>query len=310
MSNSVDVSKNFYTNVRSWGNHILYRGVKDGKRVKMKIDYEPSLYLLSRKPTQFKTLKGEFLEEKRFDSMRDANDYIKQFDGVSNATPIYGNTRYEYAYIGEQHRNMNDWDQDKVVIGVIDIEVGSENGFPDPYKANEPITAIAITYVNDKTYVFGCGDYVVQGEEVYVKCVDEYTLCKKFLEVWMIKSPDILTGWNTKFFDIPYIVNRFKKILGEPLTKKLSPWNNIHERTVQAMGRTQTAYDIMGVASLDYMELYRWYAPGGKSQESYRLDNIANVVIGKNKLSYEEFDNLHQLYRLNYQKFIELLYKK
>jgi len=306
MSNSEPtVSTDFYTNVRSWGNHILYRGVKNGKRIKMKIDYEPSLYILSNKPTQFKTLKDEYLEKKTFDGMREAKDYVKQFEGVSNASPIYGNTRFEYAFIGEHHRNMSDWDQDKVVIGVIDIEVGSENGFPDPYKANEPITAIAITYVNDGTYVFGCGDYTTQGEEIYIKCQDEYTLCKKFLEVWMIKCPDILTGWNTKFFDIPYIINRFNKILGEPLTKKLSPWNSIQERTVQAMGRTQIAYDIMGVSSLDYMELFRWYAPGGKSQESYRLDNIANVVIGESKLSYEEFDNLHQLYRLNYQKFIE-----
>lgn len=305
MSNSVDVSKNFYTNVRSWGNNILYRGVKNGKRVKMKIEYEPSLYLPSKKPTQFKTLNGEFLDQKKFDSMRDAKDYIKQFEGVSNASTIYGNTRYEYAFIGEQHNGMIDWDQDNILIGIIDIEVGSENGFPDPYKANEPITAITISYINDKTYVFGCGDYVTQGEEIYIKCVDEYTLCKKFLEVWMIKCPDILTGWNTKFFDIPYIINRFNKILGEPLTKKLSPWNNIQERSVTAMGRSQTAYDIMGVASLDYIELYRWYAPGGKSQESYRLDNIANVELGESKLSYDEFENLHQLYRLNYQKFIE-----
>jgi DNA polymerase elongation subunit (family B) len=305
MSNSVDVSKDFYTNVRSWGNNILYRGVKNGKRVKMKIEYEPSLYLPSKKPTQFKTLNGEFLDQKKFDSMRDAKDYIKQFEGVSNASTIYGNTRYEYAFIGDQHNGMIDWDQDNILIGIIDIEVGSENGFPDPYKANEPITAITISYINDKTYVFGCGDYTTQGEEIYIKCVDEYTLCKKFLEVWMVKCPDILTGWNTKFFDIPYIINRFNKILGEPLTKKLSPWNNIQERSVTAMGRSQTAYDIMGVASLDYIELYRWYAPGGKSQESYRLDNIANVELGESKLSYDEFENLHQLYRLNYQKFIE-----
>ena len=305
MSNSVDVSKDFYTNVRSWGNNILYRGVKNGKRVKMKIEYEPSLYLPSKKPTQFKTLNGEFLEQKKFDSMRDAKDYIKQFEGVSNASTIYGNTRYEYAFIGDQHNGMIDWDQDNILIGIIDIEVGSENGFPDPYKANEPITAITISYINDKTYVFGCGDYTTQGEEIYINCVDEYTLCKKFLEVWMVKCPDILTGWNTKFFDIPYIINRFNKILGEPLTKKLSPWNNIQERSVTAMGRSQTAYDIMGVASLDYIELYRWYAPGGKSQESYRLDNIANVELGESKLSYDEFENLHQLYRLNYQKFIE-----
>lgn len=305
MSNSVDVSKDFYTNVRSWGNHILYRGVKNGKRIKMKIDYEPSLYILSNKPTQFKTLKDEYLEKKTFDGMREAKDYVKQFEGVSNASPIYGNTRFEYAFIGDQHNGMIDWDQDNILIGIIDIETMSDSGFPDPNKAEQAITAITIHYVNDKTYVFGCGDYVTQGEEIYIKCQDEYTLCKKFLEVWTIKCPDVLTGWNTKFFDIPYIVNRFKRILGEPLTKKLSPWGNVSERNVTAMGRTQNTYDIMGVASLDYIELYRWYAPGGKSQESYRLDNIANIELGESKLSYDEFENLHQLYTQNYQKFIE-----
>jgi DNA polymerase elongation subunit (family B) len=65
------------------------------------------------------------------------------------------------------------------------------------------------------------------------------------------------------------------------------------------------AYGFVGVESLDYIELYKWYAPGGKSQESYRLDNIAQVELGEGKISYDEYDNLHQLYRLNYQKFIE-----
>ena len=82
----------------------------------MKIEYEPSLYLPSKKPTQFKTLNGEFLEQKKFDSMRDAKDYIKQFEGVSNASTIYGNTRFEYAFIGDQHNGMIDWDQDNILI--------------------------------------------------------------------------------------------------------------------------------------------------------------------------------------------------
>ncbi len=64
-------------------------------------------------------------------------------------------------------------------------------------------------------------------------------------------------------------------------------------------------YTLVGVSSLDYIELYKWYAPGGKSQESYRLDNIAQVELGEGKIAYEEYDNLHTLYRLNYQKFIE-----
>jgi DNA polymerase elongation subunit (family B) len=71
------------------------------------------------------------------------------------------------------------------------------------------------------------------------------------------------------------------------------------------MNRENIAYELLGVATWDYIELYRWYAPGGKSQESYRLDAIANVEVGESKLSYDEYDSLHELYRLNYQKFIE-----
>jgi len=237
--------------------------------------------------------------------MRSAKEYIKQFEDVSGGPKIYGQTRFEYAFIADQHKGMVDYDFDKVLIGVVDIEVGSENGFPDPYQANEPITAIAIKYLNGPIYVFGCGDYEKQGSEIYVKCKDEYSLCKQFLSLWTEKTPDILTGWNTKFFDEPYIINRFRKILGEDLTKKLSPWNYIGERKTVINGRPMIAYNIMGVESLDYIELYKWYAPGGKSQESYRLDAIAQVELGEGKISYDEYDNLHSLYRLNYQKFIE-----
>jgi len=298
---------NFYTNVQSFGGRILYRGVKDGKRIKLKIDYEPQLYLPARRGNgTHKSLDGIDLVPKRFDGIREARDYVKQFEDVAGGTKIYGNTRFEYAFIAEQHTEMVDWDADKVSVGVIDIEVGSENGFPDPYLANEPITAIAITYLNGMTHVFGCGDYNNYDDNVtYVKCRDEWSLCKRFLELWSHNTPDVITGWNTKFFDIPYLVNRFRKILGEDEARKLSPWNFITERKTNINGRQLIAYSLVGVESLDYIELYKWYAPGGKSQESYRLDNIAQVELGEGKISYDEFDNLHALYRLNFQKFIE-----
>jgi DNA polymerase elongation subunit (family B) len=296
---------NFYTNVQVSGNNILYRGVIDGKTVKQRIEYSPSLFIPSKRETQFRSLEGECLSQKIFGDIREARDYVKQFDGVSGGVKIYGNTSFEYAYIADQHKGMVDWDQDKILTAVVDIEVGSENGFPDPYQANEPITAICITYINGPTYVFGCGEYVVQGNENYVKCKDEYSLCKRFMELWKLKTPDTITGWNTKFFDIPYLVNRFRKILGEDETKKLSPWNNIYERKTIINGREMIEYKISGLSSLDYIELYKWYAPGGKSQESYRLDAIAQVELGEGKISYDEFDNLHQLYRLDFQKFIE-----
>ena len=277
---------NFYTNVQSFGNNILYRGIQNGKRVREKIEYSPSLYIPSKKITNFTSLEGDYLDQKIFGRINDARDYIKQFNGVSNGPKIYGQTRFEYAFIADQHTGMVDYDFDKIQIAVVDIEVGSENGFPDPYKANEPITAICVKFMNfgKSAFVFACGDYEVQGEEVYVKCKDEYSLCKQFMAFWKDNYPDILTGWNTKFFDEPYLINRFRKILGEDEAKKLSPWNYIGERKTVINGREMIAYNIMGVESLDYIELYKWYAPGGKSQESYRLDAIANVELGEGKI--------------------------
>ena len=295
----------YYTNVVSYGNNILYRGVKNGRRVKLKVPYSPTLFLPSNKPSEWKSLDGENLEPMKFGDLRDAKDFVKKYSEVSNIK-IFGNTRYEYAFITDEHPKTIEWDQEHLAIDVIDIEVGSENGFPDPYQATEPITAICWTRMNGKTRVYGCGDFNNYDDNVtYFKCRDEYHLCKMFLEDWMHDCPDVISGWNIKFFDIPYLVNRINKILGEDESKKLSPWNLMNERVTFIKGKQQKSYDISGVAVLDYIELYKWYAPSGKSQESYRLDNIANVEIGENKISYDEYENLHALYRLNFQKFIE-----
>ena len=155
----------FYTNVQSFGNNILYRGIVEGKRVKQRIEYSPSLFVPSKKVTTFTTLEGQYLDQKIFGDIREARDFIKQFDGVDNGPKIYGNSRFEYAFIADQHKGMVEWEQDKISIAVIDIEVGSENGFPDPYEANEPITSICIKYFNGETFVFGCGIYETQGSE-------------------------------------------------------------------------------------------------------------------------------------------------
>ena len=294
----------FYTNVQTVGNNILYRGVQDGGRIKTKIPYQPTFYEKSNKVTNYTSLDGIYLQPHKFGSIREARDYLKQFEDVSGKK-IYGQNRFEYAFIGEQHKSMVEWEFDQILIGVLDIEVGSENGFPDPYEANEPVTAIALKFVNGHMFVWGCGDYEVKGQERYMKCKDEYHLLKFFLKFWHDKCPDVLTGWNTKFFDIPYLVNRMRKILGEDEAKKLSPWGLISERETYIMNRRLKVYELVGIGDFDYIELYKWYAPGGKSQESYRLDNIANVEIGEKKLDYSEYSSLHQLYKLDYQKFIE-----
>ena len=196
---------NFYTNVQSFGNNILFRGIQNGKRTKEKVEYSPSLFLPSKKITNYTSLDGDYLDHKKFKDIKSARDYIKQFDGVSGAPKIYGQTRFEYAFIAEQHKGMVDYDFEQVSIAVVDIEVGSENGFPDPYQANEPITAIGLKRLGGKMIVWGCGEYNRELDETnpgiditYIQCKDEWTLCKKFIQQWQHNLPDVITGWNTK----------------------------------------------------------------------------------------------------------------
>jgi DNA polymerase elongation subunit (family B) len=295
----------YYTNVCVHGNNILFRGVNsDGRRVKSKVKYSPSLFVQSNKSSQWHSLFNEPLEPMTFDTIREARDFVKRYEDVSNFK-IYGNTRYEYAFIADNFRGIIDWDISHLSVVFIDIEVGSENGFPDPYKATEPITAIAIHELNGGTTVYGYGDYEVKGEEKYIRCEDEIDLCERFIAAWSSNCPDVVTGWNIKFFDVPYLVNRFTRLFGDDVVNKLSPWSVYSERKTMFKGKEQIVYDLIGISILDYLELYQWYAPGGKNIENYRLDTVASVELGESKLSYDEYDSLHQLYKLDHQKFIE-----
>jgi DNA polymerase elongation subunit (family B) len=299
------MTKSFYTNVQVYGSKILFRGIVDGKKIRQKIDYNPTLYVTSQKPTKFRTVKGEYVSEIKPGSIRDCRDFVKQYEAVENFK-IYGNQKYEYAFISDHYTDDVEWDRDQISICNIDIEVGSENGFPEPATAYEPITAI--TYKTSKQFVvFGCGEFVNSRDDVrYVRCSDEIDLIKRFIDEWTGDYPDIITGWNVKFFDVPYLVNRIKKLLGEEYAKRLSPWGIISDRKVNyGVGRQFETYNLIGISCLDYLDMYQRYAPEGKSQDSYKLDNIAHVELKERKLSYEEYGNLHTLYRDNYQLFIE-----
>ena len=209
--------------------------------------------------------------------------------------------------IAENHpEEIIDWNIDNICVANLDIEVGSENGFPEPRTATEPITAITIKFSTDeKYYVFGCGDYEQHRDDViYLKSKDEYTLIKKFVALWELKSPDVLTGWNVVGFDVPYLINRIVRIVGETEAKKLSPWNFIKAYEETLYNKTFQTYDITGVSILDYLRLYRKFSPN-KSQENYRLDTIAQAEEIGQKIAYDDYDDLFDLYKKNYQKFIE-----
>lgn len=296
---------NFYTNISRRGNKILCRAVCDGERKKFEVDFQPTLFVPKKRPSSndWKTLDGKSVESISPGTMSDAREFIEKYKSV-NGFEIFGNTDYIYQFIGELHPNEVDYDMDKIHIAYIDIETTCDNGFPQVEDAIEQINAITII-VGDTKYVYGLGEFTLPDEPnlIWKSFDDEELLLGEFIQTWSEIAPDVVTGWNVKFFDIPYIVNRCKKLLGDDITNKLSPWGRVIKRTVHKMNRELPVYILEGISTLDYLDLYQKFTY--VNQESYRLDHIAFIELGERKLSYEEFDSMSEFYKQDYQKFIE-----
>ena len=120
---------NFYTSVNRYGNNILYRGFQDGQRIQKKIQYGPTLFHKTDKETGWNNLQNQPVMPKTFDTMREAREWAKQYEGVDNF-PIYGTTNYVTQYITDRFPNDIKFEREKVNVVSLDIEVHSEDGFP------------------------------------------------------------------------------------------------------------------------------------------------------------------------------------
>ena len=291
----------FYTNVLQWGNTIFYRGVENGQRIKKKVRYSPTLFDLVQTPTNYKTLDGRYVEPHQFASIEKAKDW---YDSRKNQDVIFGNNQYAYCYISDEYPNDVPWDKDKICIVTIDIEVECENGFPNPRQAEEPLLSITLkNHQNKKIMVWGLHEFQNYRDDVtYIQCRDEADLLRKFVHEWSVIEPDVITGWNTEFFDIPYLCNRLAKVFDEESVKALSPWGRVHDREVYQMGRKHQIYTIYGIAALDYFDLYRKFTY--TNQERYTLDHIAFVELGERK-DGNPFETFKEWYQKDYQSFIE-----
>lgn len=301
---------NFYTNVTVRSGKILYRGIREGKRVLEKIQYSPTLFLYPKnnEETEYKTLDGRPLAPMKFDTIRECRDFISTYKDVQGFD-IYGNSRFEHAFLSETFKNEVEFDQSLIQVDTIDIECKSDDGFPIPKHATQEITAITV-HRHGKLHLFGIKAFVPHKDNViYHKCIDERHLLISFLAFWSQSYPDIITGWNVQEFDLLYLFNRIRNVLNENEAKKLSPWNAVNERTkiVLFAGQPKTVefVDIVGISTLDYLVLFKKLSPQA-AQESYALDHIASVFLGEKKISYEEeYGNLTRLYEENPQLYYE-----
>ena len=295
----------FYTNVEQAGNRLLVRGYEGGNPFSCRVSFNPTLYVPTKNYSEWRTLEGNCVEPVNMGSINEAKEFIKRYKEVEEF-PIYGNSRYLYQYIAQEHPEEEiRYDVSKIRVFTIDIETAAENGFPDIETADQEILAISIkdSYTG-RIVVFGARPFDNNDPMVdYMHFNSEESMLSAFLDYWSANCPDVVTGWNVQLFDIPYIARRIDRILGEKYTRTLSPWKLISSREIFIKGRRQVAYDIRGVSTLDYYDLYRKFTY--QNQESYRLDHIAFVELGEKKLDHSEFDTFKEFYENDWQKFIE-----
>ena len=303
----------FYTSVARYGNSILYRGYNaHGKKIyKRETQFKPVFYTQAQKETGWKSLDGANIAPIEMDNMREAKQWLEMNRDVSGRH-IYGNKNYIQQYITQRFPRDIEFKREFIDVGTFDIETEYEDGFPHPSEASQRI--LSITYKSSKSklyHVWGYGDFNTEKSLVqpvrFYRCRDEASLLEKFLTFWADEShcPDVITGWNIRFFDVPYLVNRTAKILGVEHIKRFSPWGMVDHRNITRRGREEVAYDIKGIEQLDYLELFQKFGYSYGPQESYKLNHIAYVVLGDKKLSFEESGSLKNLYKDDYQRYID-----
>jgi DNA polymerase elongation subunit (family B) len=208
--------------------------------------------------------------------------------------------------------NYLNQDAPKLNIAFFDIETDfdPERGFADPADPFMPITSISVYLqwletmvclaVPPKTLTMEQAQKELEGIENVMLFEKEGDMIDTFLT--LIEDADILSGWNSEGYDIPYTVNRTSRVLSKDDTRRFCLWGQLpKKREYEKYGKQAVTFDLIGRVHLDSLELYRKYTY--EERHSYRLDAIGEIEVGENKVPYE--GTLDQLYNNDFRKFIE-----
>ena len=208
--------------------------------------------------------------------------------------------------------NYLNQDAPKLNIAFFDIETDfdPERGFADPSDPFMPITSISVYLqwletmvclaVPPKTLTMDEAKKTLEGIENVMLFEKEGEMIDTFLT--LIEDADILSGWNSEGYDIPYTVNRTSRVLSKDDTRRFCLWGQLpKKREYEKYGKSAETYDLVGRVHLDSLNLYRKYTY--EERHTYRLDAIGEIEVGENKVPYE--GTLDQLYNNDFRKFIE-----
>lgn len=292
----------FYTNIFYDFANILIAEKDNGVTKYRSEKFAPSIFLPSTKSTKIKSISGQSLSEMKFDSYQQYKEFIEQYSDLPNFE-IHGDIQCEYQFINNKYGADVSYDFSQIDIMYIDIETTSENGFPSMEDPKEKVNVISVSSTRTGKATFCLGKFKTNQDIRVFEFSDEEDLLKTFLEYFSSNYPDIVSGWNIRFFDFPYLIKRIKTVMGFKHAKKLSPWGILKEKFITRNGREDLMYDIVGIGMLDYYEVYKTFTY--VNQESYSLNHISYVELGEKKLSYSEYESITEFYKKDFQKFVE-----
>ena len=276
---------------------------ESGERITVKRTYYPYLYVETGGQPEQISLYNTKLKKKTFHSSKERRVFAEK----DKDQRVYHNfTCSQQFLIDEFSSEIDNPDFTKFPLKIfyLDIETYSPDEFPEPSIAKAPINVITIfDNITEKFYSFGLGQYESTEKVIYKNCKNEIELLESFLNFFQKDYPDIVTSWNGEIFDIPYLVHRINRVLGENQANRLSPYNNLIAKEIfTKFGKKAEKFYIEGIANLDYMNVYKKFSPVQK--ESYSLGAISALELGETKVEYEEI-NLSSLADKNWKMFVD-----
>lgn len=284
----------------------LFTWDENGNRIVKKMPFQPYFYI----ETNTDNADGLSIFNTKLKKKVFRNGYERNQAAQDGAIKrLYHNIQAEQQFLIDKFKDTYDkpeFIQYPLRINFLDIEVFSPDEFPEAKDAKHPINLITIyDNLSSKFYTWGCKPYTPKKDNVeYTECTTEVDMLNKFLEhLEKDNYPDILTGWNTDFFDFPYLINRITNLLGEDSAKRLSPLKSLWCRKgIFVKGQELDRWYIHGVAAMDYLEVYKGFARG--LLESYALNFVAQHELGEGKLAINA-TNLATLSDSDWNNFVE-----
>ena len=316
----------FYTSFFRAGNYVYVRGYDGNSQFFEKHSLKPTHFIKDTSEYSehlYTSFYGDKLKRIDFDNAFEARKFCKENKDIA----VFGYPFYEYTKINEMFKEEHD--SSKVRVVHIDIEtlVGSDqdgnpesyDSFPNVLNPQHAISLITTQY-NKDVFIYSL-DYEYDIEKIkatvkenlpegfdfdslefhFVPFSDDAALLRQFTILIETIKPDIITGWNSNGFDVPYICGRMINVLGEDSIKRLSPFNMVDNKTVNnKFGEKTIQYIIHGIELLDYLELYKKFELSPR--ENYKLETIAQIELGAGKLSYT--GSFQNFYKTEWNKFV------